>query len=59
MIKKEEESVTKNSRKVSGIKTTNETKILQKVKKQIKASNNLQAKHFSESPFHAFNIYTF
>ena len=54
-----EESVTKNSSKVSGIKATDGGKILQKVTKKINTSNNLQTKHSSKSPFQAFNIYTF
>ena len=43
-----EESVTKNSRKVSSIKTTHGNKILPKVKKEIEKYNNSQAQHSPE-----------
>ena len=50
----------KNSRQVSGIKTTHGRMMLPKLKKQIKKRfNNLQAQHSEKLSFHAFNICIF
>ena len=52
----QENPVTKNSGKVSGIKATHGSRILPKVKKQI--TNNLQAKDSPKLSFLAVNICT-